>query len=76
MDNDEVAQRFDVTPQRILERTGIRPRHDDILRRLLETLRPRRLLASAVEPESRLREDLDLDSIGQVEAIVLVEEAF
>ena len=35
-----------------------------------------KIAASAIKPESRLREDLDLDSIGLVEAVVLVEEAF
>ncbi len=35
-----------------------------------------KIAASAIKPESDLREDLDLDSIALVEAIVLVEEAF
>lgn len=39
-------------------------------------MKKNRVEASAIKPESRLREDLDLDSIGLVEAIVLVEEAF
>lgn len=34
------------------------------------------IAASAIKPESRLREDLDLDSIALVEAVVLLEEAF
>ena len=35
-----------------------------------------KIAASAVKPESRLREDLDLDSVGLIEAVVLVEESF
>ena len=43
---------------------------------IIAKVKKNRVEASAIKPESRLREDLDLDSIGLVEAIVLVEEAF
>ncbi len=43
---------------------------------IIANVKKNRVVASAIKPESRLREDLDLDSIGLVEAIVLVEEAF
>ena len=43
---------------------------------IIAKVKKNRVVASAIKPESRLREDLDLDSIGLVEAIVLVEEAF
>ena len=43
---------------------------------IIANVKKNRVEASAIKPESRLREDLDLDSIGLVEAIVLVEEAF
>ena len=43
---------------------------------IIAKVKKNRGVASAIKPESRLREDLDLDSIGLVEAIVLVEEAF
>ena len=43
---------------------------------IIANVKKNKVEASAIKPESRLREDLDLDSIGLVEAIVLVEEAF
>ena len=43
---------------------------------IIAKVKKNRVEASAIKPESRLREDLDLGSIGLVEAIVLVEEAF
>lgn len=35
-----------------------------------------KLSAASIKPESRLSEDLDIDSIGLMEALVLSEEAF
>ena len=43
---------------------------------IIVSVKKSRIAASSIVPGSRLREDLDLDSIGLVEAVVLVEEAF
>ena len=43
---------------------------------IIVNVKKNRIAASSIVPESSLREDLDLDSIGLVEAVVLVEEAF
>ena len=43
---------------------------------IIATVKKNKISASAIKPELRLREDLDLDSIGLMEAVVLAEEAF
>lgn len=43
---------------------------------IIVKVRNNQIAASAVKPESLLREELDLDSIGLMEAVVLVEESF
>ena len=43
---------------------------------IIVKVKKNKIAASAIKPESALREDLDLDSIGLMEAVVLTEEAF
>ena len=43
---------------------------------IIATVKKNKIAASAIKPELRLREDLDLDSIGLMEAVVLAEESF
>lgn len=43
---------------------------------IIAKVKKNKIAASAVKPELRLREDLDLDSIGLMEAVVLAEETF
>ena len=43
---------------------------------IIATVKKNKISASAIKPELRLREDLDLDSIGLMEAVVLAEESF
>lgn len=43
---------------------------------IIATVKKNKIAASAIKPEMRLREDLDLDSIGLMEAVVLAEESF
>ena len=43
---------------------------------IITKVKKNKTAASAVKLESRLREDLDLDSIGLMEVVVLAEETF
>ena len=43
---------------------------------IVATVKKNRIAASSIKPESLLREELDLDSIGLMEAVVLAEESF
>ena len=43
---------------------------------IIAKVKKNKIAASAIKPELRLREDLDLDSIGLMEAVVLAEESF
>ena len=43
---------------------------------IIAKVKKNKIAASTIKPELRLREDLDLDSIGLMEAVVLAEEAF
>ena len=43
---------------------------------IIAKVKKNKIAANTIKPELRLREDLDLDSIGLMEAVVLAEETF